>query len=55
MSDIVQVVITLRKSVPDVATGRALTQLVKDRFADKPGVLVTGHCTTHYDMEVIPP
>lgn len=44
-------VITLRKEVPDRETGRAIFDLVKERLIDRPDVTVTGHVTNHYDLE----
>lgn len=55
MADNVQLVVTLRKQVDDVASGRALLDLVKERFAGSPEILVTGHCVTHYESEATPP
>lgn len=46
-----QVVITLRKEVPDREAARIIHDLVKTRFQDRPDVIITGHCTNHFDLE----
>lgn len=46
-----QLVITLRKEVPDRDAGKAIFDLVKQRMADRPDVTVTGHVTNHFDLE----
>lgn len=44
-------VITLRKEVPDREAGKTIFDLVKERMADRPDVTVTGHVTNHFDLE----
>lgn len=51
MPDTMQIVITLRKEVPDRETGRAIFDLVKARMADRPDVTVNGHVTNHFDLD----
>lgn len=46
-----QVIITLRKEVPDRETGRAIFDLVKERLADQTDVKVTGHVSNHFDLD----
>ncbi len=45
------VVITLRKEVPDRETGKAIYDLVKARMTDRPDVVVNGHVTNHFDLD----
>lgn len=40
--------IVLRKEVPDAEEGRRLYDLVKERFADRPDVSVTGNVSNHF-------
>lgn len=49
--DEMQIIITLRKVVPDRDTGRAIYDLVKQRMADRPDVEVTGHVSNHFDLD----
>lgn len=51
MADEMQLVVTLRKDVPDRAAGLAIFELIKARMADRPDVIVTGHVTNHFDSE----
>jgi len=51
MADTMNLVVTLRKEVPDRETGQAIFELVKQRMADRPDVTVTGHVTNHFDLE----
>ena len=51
MPDEMNLVITLRKEVPDRETGEEIFDLVKQRMADRPDVKVTGHVTNHFDLE----
>lgn len=44
-------VITLRKEVPDRDAGKTIYDIVKERMADRPDVVVTGHVTNHFDLE----
>lgn len=55
MPDVMQLIITLRKQVPDRETGRLIFELVKTRMADRPDVIVTGHVSNHFDLEPDPP
>jgi len=50
MADKMNVVITLRKEVPDRETGRAIYDLVKTKLADRPDIIVSGHITNHFDL-----
>lgn len=50
MADKMYLIVTLRKEVPDAPTGRALFNLIKERFADRPDVDVAGHMTNHLDL-----
>lgn len=51
MADRLQLVVTLRKDVPNEATARTLLNLVKTRFEDQPEIIVTGHLSIHYDVQ----
>lgn len=53
--DAMNLVITLRKEVPDRETGLQIYELVKQRMADRPDVTVTGHVTNHFDLAQDPP
>lgn len=46
-----EVIITLRKEVPDRATARAIFDTAKEKFADKPDIIITGHASNHFDLE----
>ena len=46
-----QIIITLRKEIPDRDTGRAIYDLVKQRMADNPDVIVSGHVSNHFDLD----
>lgn len=48
--DQMYLVITLRKEVPDRDAGRVIYDLVKERLADRPDVIITGHVTNHFDL-----
>ncbi|MBA7657289.1 hypothetical protein ES703_65224 [subsurface metagenome] len=48
MADKMDLVITVRKEVPDRETGKTIFELVKERLADRPDVIVTGHVTNHF-------
>jgi len=50
MADTMNIVITLRKEVPDRETGHAIFELVKLRLEDRPDVIITGHVTNHFDL-----
>lgn len=51
MADKMYIIITLRKEVPDRDTGRAIYDLVKERLADRPDVLIEGKVTNHFEDE----
>lgn len=51
MADTMNLVITLRKEVPDRDAGKAIYDLVKQRLDDRPDVIVTGHVTNHFDLD----
>lgn len=51
MADEMQIVITLRKVVVDRDAGRAIYDLVKQRFADRPDVKINGHVSNHFDLD----
>lgn len=51
MADEMKLVITARKTVPDRDTARAIYDLVKSRFTDRPDITITGHVTNHFDLE----
>jgi len=46
-----QVVVTLRKEVPDRDAGEAIFELVKLKLVDRPDIIVTGHITNHFIEE----
>ncbi len=52
MADKMQIIITLRKEVPDRDAARVIYDLVKAKLADRPDITVTGHCTNHFDLDV---
>lgn len=52
MSSHMQVVITMRKTIPDKETGQMIYDMVKDRMADRPDVVITGHISDHLELEV---
>ena len=43
-----EVIITLRKTVPDREAGQAAYDLVKQKLADHPEIKVTGSVTNHF-------
>lgn len=43
-------VITLRKEVPDRDQARLIYDLVKQRLADHPDVIISGHFSNHFDL-----
>lgn len=49
-----QLVITVRKEVPDAEAGETIYDLVKDILKDKPNLVITGHITNHFDLEPEP-
>jgi len=48
-------VITLRKEVPDREAGKAIFDTVKQKMADHPEVIISGHVTNHFNLEEPPP
>jgi len=46
-----QLVITLRKEVPDRETGKTIYELVKTKLEDRPDIKVSGHITNHFVKE----
>ncbi len=46
-----QVVITIRKEVPDRDEARAAYNHVKESLADHDDLKITGHCTNHFEDE----
>ncbi len=52
MADTMYVIITLRVEVPDRETGRSIFDLVRERLTDRPEVVIAGHITNHFDLEV---
>jgi len=54
MADKMDVVITLRREVPDRETGRLIYDIVKNRLADRPDVKITGHVSNHFDLNEEP-
>jgi len=48
MTDIMQIVITLRKEVPDRDAGRAIFDLIKTRLEDRPDIIIAGHVSNHF-------
>jgi len=51
MPDKMYLVITIRKEVATSEEGTSLFQNVKDRFADKPELAISGHITNHFSLE----
>lgn len=51
MADVMQIVITARKEVPDRDQARIIFDLVKARLADRPDIILAGHCTNHFESE----
>lgn len=51
MADKMYLVITLRKEVPDRDAARVIYDLVKERMADRPDVIVTGLASNHFDLD----
>lgn len=51
MTDLMYVIITLRKEVPDRDAGKAIYDLVKERLTDRPDVKITGHVSNHFDFD----
>jgi len=51
MADVMDLVITLRKEVPNEATAKALVAVVKQKLSDNPSVVVTSHTTTRHDVD----
>jgi len=55
MADVMYLIITLRKEVPDRDAGRQIFDLVRERLADRPDVEISGHVSNHFDFETEPP
>jgi len=51
MPDQMYLVITLRKSVTDAPEGRAIFDLVRQRLADRPEIIVTGQVANHFIID----
>ena len=51
MADKMYLVITLRKEVPDRDAARVIYELVKERMADRPDVIVSGLASNHFDLD----
>lgn len=43
-----QLVVTIRKEVPDRETGEAIYELVKEKLENRPDLKITGHVTNHF-------
>jgi len=54
MADKMFLIITLRKEVPDRDAARLIYDIVKTRMADRPDIIVTGHCSNHFDLDPNP-
>lgn len=46
-----QLVITLRKEVPDRDEGERIYEVVKTLLVARPDIKITGHVTNHFDHE----
>lgn len=44
------IVITLRKEIPDRETARLIYDVIKAKMADRPDIVLTGHCSNHFDF-----
>lgn len=51
MADKGYCIITVRKEVPDRDTARTIYDLIKQRMADRPDVVITGHFSNHFDLQ----
>ena len=49
-----QLIVTLRKEVADADAGRTVLDMVKQKLTDHPEVTITGHVTSHFDLEPPP-
>jgi len=49
-----EMVVTIRKEVPDVDTAYVIYEKVKLALADRPGIKLTGHIANHFVNEEIP-
>jgi len=49
-----ELIITVRKDVPDIETAYVIYNKVKAALADKPGVKMAGHISNHFVQEEIP-
>jgi len=43
-------IITARKEVPSREDARAIYDLVKGKFADRPDIVIAGHFSNHFDL-----
>ena len=50
MADVMQVIITLRKEIPNQDAGRTIYDIVKQRLEDRPDVTITGIISNHFDL-----
>lgn len=44
-----ELIVTIRKEVPDQETGDDLFELVKQRLQDKPGLRISGMINNHFE------
>lgn len=51
MPDQMQLVITVRKPVDDAAQARVIFYIVKALLEDREDLVISGHCTNHFDLE----
>ncbi len=51
MADKGYVIITARKEVPDRDQARVIYDLIKERLADHPEVILTGQFSNHFDLD----
>lgn len=51
MTTTTDLIVTLRKEIPDVDAGHALLALIKARLAQYPDVIITAHITQHIQAE----
>lgn len=49
-----QLVITVRKDVPDVDEGTEYFEWVKQHLAERPDLKITGHLTNHFEQSPPP-
>lgn len=51
MADKLYITIMARKEVDTIEQGRALYDLVKEKLADRPDIVITGTCQNHFKDE----